>query len=105
MLFRSDAPDSDEDWSPQSWVESGEASPDESFAEREHQAFVSARLQAGLDTFDERARDIIESRWLRDEKVPLRKLAEKYAVSQERIRQIESRCLQKLRKVFSEATR
>ncbi|MDA0979511.1 MAG: sigma factor-like helix-turn-helix DNA-binding protein, partial [Proteobacteria bacterium] len=36
-------------------------------------------------------RDIVESRWLQEEKASLKELAEKYGVSLERIRQIESK--------------
>jgi len=55
--------------------------------------------QAGdaLDTLDERSRDILETRWLADKKQTLHELADKYGVSAERIRQIESNAIKKLR--------
>lgn len=56
----------------------------------------SAGLASAISSLDERARDIIESRWLRDEKVGLKELSEKYGVSMERIRQIEAKSLEKM---------
>lgn len=53
-------------------------------------------LQTALANLDERSRDIIQSRWLSEAKVGLKMLAEKYSVSLERIRQIESKALTKM---------
>jgi RNA polymerase sigma-32 factor len=47
-------------------------------------------------SLDERSRDIVEQRWLAEQKTGLRELSEKYGVSMERIRQIEVRALEKL---------
>ena len=46
---------------------------------------------------DERSRDILESRWLNDEKETLQSLASRYKVSAERIRQLESNAMKKLK--------
>ena len=43
------------------------------------------------------ARDIVQRRWMTDDKATLHELADKYGVSAERIRQIESSALGKLR--------
>lgn len=52
-----------------------------------------------LQQLDERARDILQSRWLSDEeaKITLKALANKYGISMERVRQIENNTLGKLR--------
>jgi RNA polymerase sigma-32 factor len=55
------------------------------------------RLMAGLDTLDERSRDIIKRRWMVDEKETLQELAAEYGVSAERIRQIENNAITALR--------
>jgi RNA polymerase sigma-32 factor len=55
------------------------------------------RLMAGLDTLDERSRDIIKRRWMVDEKETLQELAAEYGVSAERIRQIENNAIKALR--------
>ena len=59
-------------------------------------------LQRGLVRLDERSRDIIQRRWLRDgEKATLQELADEYGVSAERIRQIESNAMKKMRTLFA----
>ncbi|MBX2839638.1 MAG: RNA polymerase sigma factor RpoH [Gammaproteobacteria bacterium] len=54
-------------------------------------------LHAGLDSLDERSRDILQRRWLSEEKSTLQELADEYAVSAERIRQIEKAAMKKLK--------
>ena len=55
-----------------------------------------------LANLDDRTRDIIESRWLREPKLTLKDLAKRYAVSAERIRQIEQRAFTLLRDDFAD---
>jgi len=57
-------------------------------------------LVRGLETLDERTRDIIERRWLSDDKSTLHELADEYNVSAERIRQIEQAGMKKIRKLM-----
>jgi RNA polymerase sigma-32 factor len=57
----------------------------------------SERLQGALGRLDARSRDIVQQRWMSDDKSTLHELADKYGVSAERIRQIESSALGKLR--------
>jgi RNA polymerase sigma-32 factor len=53
-------------------------------------------LRDGLDTLDARSRDILEQRWLAENKTGLKELGEKYGVSAERIRQLEAQALGRL---------
>ncbi|GIS97135.1 MAG: hypothetical protein CM1200mP24_04190 [Gammaproteobacteria bacterium] len=46
---------------------------------------------------DDRTRDILESRWLNDDKETLQSLAARYSVSAERIRQLESNAMKKIK--------
>src|SRR5215469_3292365 len=55
------------------------------------------RLRAALGRLDARSRDIVQRRWMTDDKATLHELADKYGVSAERIRQIEASALGKLR--------
>jgi RNA polymerase sigma-32 factor len=55
------------------------------------------RLAQALNTLDERSQDILASRWLADKKATLHELADKYAISAERVRQLEKAAMQKLR--------
>lgn len=57
-------------------------------------------LTRGLETLDERTRDIIERRWLAEDKATLHELAAEYDVSAERIRQIEQAGMKKIRKLM-----
>lgn len=58
-----------------------------------------AKIHQYLQQLDERASDILQSRWLADgeSKTTLKALANKYDISMERVRQIESNTLSKLR--------
>ena len=55
------------------------------------------RMTAAIATLDDRSRDIVQSRWLTDDKKTLHELADVYSVSAERIRQIEVNAIKKLR--------
>ncbi len=57
----------------------------------------SNSLHEALSELDERSRDILQQRWLSDEKVTLHDLAAQYGVSAERIRQIEKNAMKKLK--------
>ena len=55
------------------------------------------QLAAGLATLDDRSRDILQARWMSEDKATLHELAQRYSVSAERIRQIEAQAIKKLR--------
>ena len=56
------------------------------------------KLHLALARLDERSQDILQQRWLLDDKaVTLHALAEKYGVSAERVRQLEKNAMKKLR--------
>ena len=55
------------------------------------------QLSTALTKLDERSRDIIQQRWLTDDKATLHQLADKYQVSAERIRQLENNAIKKLK--------
>ena len=66
--------------------------------EREdHSDSQSSILAGGMDDLDGRSRDILQRRWLQDEKATLQELADEYQVSAERIRQIEKAAMNKLK--------
>jgi RNA polymerase sigma-32 factor len=92
-------PESDEDeiYSPASYLPAANADPAERVENAEWEDDSSARLHSALEQLDDRSRDIVERRWMTDDKATLHELADKYGVSAERIRQIESNALGKLR--------
>ena len=55
------------------------------------------RLAQALETLDERSQDIVKQRWLADKKSTLHELADKYQISAERIRQLESNAMKKMK--------
>jgi len=61
-------------------------------------------LRQALDILDPRSRRIVEARWLADEgSATLHELAQEFGVSAERIRQIESAALKKMRSALTAA--
>lgn len=60
-------------------------------------------LGVALESLDARSRDIVESRWLTESKMPLKELAAKYQVSLERIRQIEAKAMQTMQPLIAPA--
>ncbi|MEM8594226.1 MAG: RNA polymerase sigma factor RpoH [Pseudomonadota bacterium] len=62
------------------------------------------QLKDALKALDERSRDIVQQRWLQDNKQTLHQLADKYNVSAERIRQLENNAMKKLKQHLLPAT-
>ncbi len=60
------------------------------------QDYHEQRLEQAIASLDNRSRDIVQSRWLNEEKTTLHELAERYEVSAERIRQLENNAIKKL---------
>ncbi|MGI2030240.1 RNA polymerase sigma factor RpoH [Endozoicomonas sp. GU-1] len=56
-----------------------------------------SQLRSALAQLDERSRDILQKRWLAEEKATLHELADTYGVSAERIRQLEKNAMKKLK--------
>ncbi|MFL0800906.1 MAG: RNA polymerase sigma factor RpoH [Agarilytica sp.] len=54
-------------------------------------------LEAALNELDDRSRDILQQRWLDEEKSTLHELAAVYGISAERIRQLEKNAMKKVR--------
>jgi RNA polymerase sigma-32 factor len=79
------------------------ADPAELVAAEDYEDNATEALGAALADLDPRSRDILARRWLSDQKATLQELADEYSVSAERIRQIETAALKKLRGVLSAA--
>jgi RNA polymerase sigma-32 factor len=58
------------------------------------------KLAHALTVLDHRSRDIVQRRWLTDDKATLHDLADQYQVSAERIRQLEKSAMQKLKQAL-----
>ena len=81
----------------------GGTTAEEELAESEHKERTGQALSRALAELDDRSRDIIQRRWLVEQPVTLQELADQYAVSAERIRQIERKALTRLQGPIAEA--
>ena len=66
-----------------------------------YEAQATDRLAVALDNLDARSQDIIKARWLDETKATLQDLAAKYNISAERVRQLETNALKKLKNAIS----
>jgi RNA polymerase sigma-32 factor len=98
-----DADDSDEDasYAPAHYLSDSEAEPFRVLEAEQSERMRASGLQKALGSLDARSRRIIESRWLREKDgATLHDLAAEFKVSAERIRQIESKALDRMRKTM-----
>ena len=100
-----DGPTSDDEDSPipspAAYLHSDNSDPADLVAAEDDQQRSSRQLGSAIMTLDERSRDILERRWLADQKSTLQELADEYGVSAERIRQLENNALKKLRNAIA----
>ena len=80
----------------QDWLEDTDANQAEAYAESEELDTRRQMLVAAMDTLNDREKDILMERRLRDDPMTLEDLSSRYGVSRERIRQIEVRAFEKL---------
>ena len=80
----------------QDWLEDTDANQAEAYAESEELDTRRAMLMQAMDVLNDREKDILMERRLRDDPLTLEELSERYDVSRERIRQIEVRAFEKL---------
>ncbi|MFI0394867.1 RNA polymerase sigma factor RpoH [Paracoccus jiaweipingae] len=86
--------DSTAQW--QDWLEDEGADQAGQFAEADELATRRAMLAAAMDVLNDREKDILTERRLRDDPLTLEDLSARYGVSRERIRQIEVRAFEKI---------
>ena len=73
--------------------------PAETYEREQGESLKSEGLKHALETLDERSRRIIRARWLAESNPKtLHELADEFGVSAERIRQIEAKAMQKMKK-------
>jgi RNA polymerase sigma-32 factor len=72
--------------------------PETGLAARQERAVRRQALAQAIGTLDERERRIVLARCLRDRPVTLQALADEHGISHERVRQIERRAIEKLRR-------
>ena len=98
------APDTDDEEavvSPSLYLPSPDSDPAAIIEQIQWDGEVAGSLATALESLDERSRTVIRTRWLAEEKKTLQDLADDYGVSAERIRQIETAAMRKLRSAMS----
>ena len=97
----SDSDDEEASYAPSQYLEDADSNPADIFEQDTHNATNSTQLYEAINELDDRSRDILQDRWLADEKLTLHELAEKYNISAERVRQIEKNAMKKVKQSFS----
>jgi RNA polymerase sigma-32 factor len=97
------APDADEEeaYSPALYLPAANADPAVQLEREDFDDDASDRLTGALEKLDERSRTILKRRWMTDHKATLHELADELGVSAERIRQIETTAIGKLKKLMA----
>jgi RNA polymerase sigma-32 factor len=90
--------DSEGEW--QDWLVDDTESQETAVADREELTGRKALLAGALKMLNERERDILIERRLKDNPATLEDLSHKYNISRERVRQIEVRSFEKLQKAM-----
>jgi RNA polymerase sigma-32 factor len=95
--------DDDEDSAfvvPASYLEAEDSDPALQLENDNWEDVSGRQLLAAMEKLDERSRDILQQRWLNDDKATLHDMAARYNVSAERIRQLEQNAMKKLREAM-----
>ncbi|MCF8479559.1 MAG: RNA polymerase sigma factor RpoH [Rhodospirillum sp.] len=88
--------DGDGEW--QDWLVDEGDNQEHMLAENQEMGQRRRMLSGAMKTLNERERHILTERRLRDDPVTLEDLSQQYGISRERVRQIEVRAFEKLRK-------
>ncbi|MDP2367045.1 RNA polymerase sigma factor RpoH [Rhodoferax sp.] len=107
LLDPSPSDDGDEAFGPITYLTDTRHEPTAMIESRQRDVLASEGIATALQALDERSRRIVEERWLKvnDDSsggMTLHELAAEYGVSAERIRQIESAAMKKMKKALAE---
>jgi len=89
--------DEEESYSPAMYLPASHADPAIEVEREEWDEDSSDRLSIALEKLDERSRNILKRRWMTDDKATLHELAHEYGISAERVRQVETNAISKLK--------
>ena len=97
MSFDGSDPDADAPaFSPAAYLENKSQGPEEELEMTQLEDIKLEALSAAMKKLDKRSKDIVNKRWLGDNKQTLHQLADEYGVSAERIRQLEKSAFSKI---------
>jgi len=94
--------DDEDTYTPQQYLSDPGETPEQLLLNDNSQQDQHNKLYQALSSLDERSIDILQSRYLKEEKSTLHTLAGKYGVSAERVRQLENKAIKKLKERLEE---
>ncbi|MFQ1014076.1 RNA polymerase sigma factor RpoH [Avibacterium paragallinarum] len=93
--------DDDESFAPALYLEDKSSNFAAELENENYETQAADQVATALEGLDERSQDIIKARWLDENKATLQDLAAKYNISAERVRQLETNALKKLKSAVS----
>jgi RNA polymerase sigma-32 factor len=107
LLDPSPSDDGEQAFGPIAYLADASHEPTAMIESRQRDVLATDGIATALDTLDDRSRRIVEQRWLQVNDdgsggMTLHELAAEYKVSAERIRQIESAAMKKMKKALAE---
>ena len=94
--------DDEDAFTPEHYVADPGKNPEQLVLSDKNQEDQHKRLYQALSSLDQRSIEILQSRYLKEEKETLHTLADKYGVSAERVRQLENKAIKKLKERLEE---
>jgi len=94
--------DDEDTYTPEQYLSDPGGTPEQLLLNDNSQQDQHNKLYQALSSLDERSIDILQSRYLKEEKTTLHTLADKYGVSAERVRQLENKAIKKLKERLEE---
>ena len=95
-----DADDEEAYQAPAQYLEDIRFDPARTAEQDDYEKTSTDGLYVALETLDDRSKDILQRRWLNDDKETLHELADKYDISAERIRQLEKNAMNKVKAIM-----
>lgn len=89
--------DDEDSYTPEQYLADPGQTPEQLLLSDSSKQDQQHKLYQALSALDERSIDILQSRYLKEEKTTLHTLADKYGVSAERVRQLENKAIKKLK--------
>jgi RNA polymerase sigma-32 factor len=100
--YSADEDSENDQFRPISYLQDNSLNPSEQLEKNQTDENTTSQLRNALSSLDERSRDIVEARWLNNDKSKtLHELASQFNISAERIRQIEQNAFKKIKSLMT----
>ena len=94
--------DDEDSYTPEQYLADQNQTPEQLLLSDRNREDQQHQLYQALSSLDKRSIDILQSRYLKEEKATLHTLADRYGVSAERVRQLENKAIKKLKERLEE---